>query len=75
MKFQVGDHVFLKASFTKDMMRFGVCGKLRPKHVSLFEILEIIRIVTHHLALPPSLARIYNVFDVSVLRKYIVLAM
>ncbi|KAL6311374.1 hypothetical protein AAG906_022965 [Vitis piasezkii] len=40
LEFEVGDHVFLKVSPMKSVMRFGRKGKLSPRFVGLFEILE-----------------------------------
>ncbi|GAV67347.1 Chromo domain-containing protein [Cephalotus follicularis] len=51
-------------------MRFGKKGKLAPRFVGLFKILERVAAVTYRLALPPSLANVHNVFHVSMLRKY-----
>ena len=39
LKFQVGDHVFLKVSPTKGVKRFGIKGKLSPRYIGPFEIL------------------------------------
>jgi hypothetical protein len=36
----VGDHVFLKVSPTKGVMRFGIKGKLSPRFIGQFEVLE-----------------------------------
>ncbi|XP_077237408.1 uncharacterized protein LOC143879108 [Tasmannia lanceolata] len=52
-------------------MRFGVRGKLNPRFVGPYEILENIGKVAYRLALPPSLSGVHNVFHVSLLRKYI----
>ncbi|XP_077223412.1 uncharacterized protein LOC143857025 [Tasmannia lanceolata] len=71
LKFEVGDNVLLKVSPTKGVMRFGVRGKLSPRFVGPYEILEKIGKVAYRLALPPSLSGVHNVFHVSVLRKYI----
>ncbi|XP_058068553.1 uncharacterized protein LOC131217629 [Magnolia sinica] len=70
LKFTVGDHVFLKVSPMKGLMRFGTKGKLAPRFIGLFEILERIGAVAYRLALPPQLANVHNVFHVSMLRKY-----
>ena len=69
--FGVGDHVFLKVSPMKGVIRFGVRGKLSPRFVGPFEVLDRIGEVAYRLALPPSLAGVHNVFHVSMLRKYI----
>ena len=69
LEFQVGDHVFLKVSPTKGVIRFGVRGKLNPRYIGPFEVLERIGPVAYRIALPPSLAGVHNVFHVSQLRK------
>lgn len=71
LEFRVGDHVFLKVSPTRGVFRFGVRGKLSPRYIGPFEILERFRDVAYRLALPPNLAGVHNVFHVSVLRKYV----
>ena len=40
LEFEVGDHIFLKVSSMKSVMRFGKNGKLSPRFVGPFEILE-----------------------------------
>ncbi|OMO80899.1 reverse transcriptase [Corchorus capsularis] len=70
LEFDVGDHVFLKVSPTKGVMRFGVRGKLSPRFIGPFEILEKVGEVAYRLALPPSLSGVHNVFHVSMLRKF-----
>ncbi|KAL9267539.1 Transposon Ty3-G Gag-Pol polyprotein-like protein [Drosera capensis] len=70
LEFIVGDHVFLKFSPTKGVMRFGKKGKLSPRYIGPFEILERIGEVAYRLALPVGLAGIHNVFHISMLRKY-----
>ena len=65
----VGDHVFLKVSPVKSVVRFGVKGKLNLRYVGPYEVLERIGPVAYRLALPPSLAGVHNVFHVSQLRK------
>ncbi|XP_022899315.1 uncharacterized protein LOC111412609 [Olea europaea var. sylvestris] len=55
----------------KGVLRFGKKGKLRPRFIEPFEILERIGVVAYRLALPPELAAEHNVFHVSILRKYV----
>uniref|UniRef100_A0A2N9HZT1 Tf2-1-like SH3-like domain-containing protein n=1 Tax=Fagus sylvatica TaxID=28930 RepID=A0A2N9HZT1_FAGSY len=52
-------------------MRFGHKGKLSPRYIGPFEILERVGLVAYRIALPPALSKIHNVFHVSSLRKYI----
>ena len=71
LEFEIGDKVFLKVSPMKGVMRFGKKGKLSPRFVGPFEVLERIGAVACRLALPPSLSAVHNVFHDSMLRKYI----
>ena len=70
LKFNVGDFVFLKVSPKKGIMRFGKKGKLAPRFIGPFEVLEKIGVVASRLALPPQLSLVHDVFHVSMLRKY-----
>ena len=71
VEFSVGDKVFLKIAPVKGIVRFGKKGKLSPRFVGPFEILEKVGKVAYRLALPPSLEKVHNVFHVSLLRKYV----
>ncbi|XP_022843391.1 uncharacterized protein LOC111366944 [Olea europaea var. sylvestris] len=53
------------------VIRFGKPGKLSPRHISPYEIVERIGLVAYRLALTTELSRIHDVFHVSMLRKYI----
>ena len=44
-EFEVGDHVFLKVNPKRGVVRFGKRGKLSPRLIGPFEILERIGIV------------------------------
>ena len=71
VEFQVGDYVFLRVSPWKGVRRFRKKGKLSPRFVGPFEILERIGQVAYRLALPPALSAVHNVFHVSALRRYV----
>ena len=71
LEFEVGAHVWLRVSPTRGVWRFGVKGKLSPRYVGPFEILERVGEVAYRLALPPALEGIHPVFHVSQLRLYI----
>ena len=70
LEFEVGDHVFLEVMPKRGVVRFGKRGKLSPRFIGPFEILERICIVAYRLALPPSMSGVHEVFHVSMLRKY-----
>ncbi|XP_049375609.1 uncharacterized protein LOC125840691 [Solanum verrucosum] len=59
-----------KVSPWKKIMRFGQKGKLSPRFIGPYEILERIGPVAYKLALPPELEKFHNVFHVSMLRRY-----
>ena len=66
----MGDHVFLKVMPKRIVVRFGKRGKLMPRYIRPFEILERVGTIAYRLALLPSLSGVYEVFHVSMLRKY-----
>nr|GEZ12771.1 hypothetical protein [Tanacetum cinerariifolium] len=70
LEFQPGDHVFLKVSPARGVRRFGIKGKLSPRFIRPFEILDRVGEVSYRLALPPQLSHVHNVFHVSLLRGY-----
>ena len=67
----MGDHVFLNVSPMKNVMRFGKKGKLSPRYVGPFQVLEKEGALAYRVALPPRLGKINDVFHVSSLRKYV----
>ncbi|GJS85868.1 putative reverse transcriptase domain-containing protein [Tanacetum coccineum] len=69
MEFQVGDKVMLKVSPWKGVVRFGKRGKLNPRYVGPFKVLEKVREVAYKLELPKELSRVHNTFHVSNLKK------
>ena len=66
----MGDKVFLKVLPLRKILRFGKKGKLSPRFIGSYEILERIVPVAYRLALPPELAKLHNVFYVSMLQRY-----
>jgi hypothetical protein len=69
LRFQVGDYVYLKVSPTRGLRRFKIRGKLVPRYIGPFKILEQRGEVAYHLELPPQLSDVHDVFHISQLRK------
>jgi hypothetical protein len=69
LQFEVGDHVYLKVSPMKDVKRFGVKGKLSPRYIGPFPILEKCGKVAYKLELSPSLVGGHDIFHISQLKK------
>jgi hypothetical protein len=61
--------VYLKVSPMKGVKRFGVAGKLSPRYIGPFLILEKCGKVAYKLELPPLLAGVHDIFHVSQLKK------
>ena len=62
--------MFLKVSPWKKILHFGRKGKLSPRFIGPYEILERVGPVAYRLALSPELAKLHDVFHVSMLRRY-----
>ncbi|GJV66096.1 putative reverse transcriptase domain-containing protein [Tanacetum coccineum] len=69
MDFQVGDKVMLKVLPWKGVVRFGKRGKLNPRYVGPFKVLERVGDIAYKLELPQELSRVHNTFHVSNLKK------
>ncbi|GJU69546.1 putative reverse transcriptase domain-containing protein [Tanacetum coccineum] len=69
MEFQVGDKVMLKVLPWKGVVHFGKRGKLNPRYVGPFKVLEKVGEVAYKLELPEELSRVHNTFHVSNLKK------
>ena len=63
--------MFLRVSQPKGIIRFGVTGKLKPRYLRPYPIVQQVGEMSCHLELPPQLPRIHNIFHVSQLRKYV----
>ena len=71
IEINVGDQVLLRVSPMKGVMRFGKKGKLAPRYVGPFPIIERIGPVAYRLGFPEHLHRIHDVFHISSLRRYL----
>ncbi|WVZ97960.1 hypothetical protein U9M48_043455 [Paspalum notatum var. saurae] len=69
LTFKVDDFMYLKVSPMRGIRRFNMKGKLAPRYIGLFKIVERKGEVAYKLELPSNLSGIHNVFHVSQLKK------
>ncbi|GKB06787.1 hypothetical protein Tco_0835020 [Tanacetum coccineum] len=69
LEFSVGEHVLLKVSSWKGVVRFRKKEKLAPRFIRPFEIIERIDPVAYRLRLPKELNGVHDTFHVSNLKK------
>jgi ribosomal protein L21E len=67
--YEVGDYVYLKVSPTKGVQRFGVKGKLAPRYIGPYGIIEKCGPVAYRIRLPDRFSAVHNVFHVTQLKK------
>jgi hypothetical protein len=69
LSFEIVDFVYLKVSPRRGTHRFRVKGKLAPRYVRPFKIIDRKGEVAYQLELPPQLSEVHDVFHVSQLKK------
>ncbi|GJV58142.1 putative reverse transcriptase domain-containing protein [Tanacetum coccineum] len=69
LEFQVGDRVMLKVSPWKGVIRFRKRGKLNPRYIGPFKILDRVGPVAYKLELPEELSNVHSTFHISNLKK------
>ncbi|GJZ65541.1 retrovirus-related pol polyprotein from transposon TNT 1-94 [Tanacetum coccineum] len=69
LEFEVGNRVLLTVTPWKGVVRFGKKGKLAPRYVGPFKILERIGLVAYRLRLPEELNSVHHTFHVSNQKK------
>jgi len=65
LEFKVGDYVYLKVSPMRGIKRFNVKGKLSPRYVGPFKIMDRRGEVAYQLELPEKLSGVHDLFHVS----------
>jgi hypothetical protein len=69
LSFGIRDFVYLKVSLMRGTRRFRVKGKLAPRYVGPFKIIDRKGEVAYQLELPPQLSDVHDVFHISQLKK------
>ncbi|GJT88685.1 putative reverse transcriptase domain-containing protein [Tanacetum coccineum] len=69
LEFEVGDKVMLKVSPWKGVIRFDKRGKLNPRYIGPFKILDRVGTLAYPLELLEQLSQIHSTFHVSNLKK------
>ena len=67
--FEIGDFVYLKVSPMRGVKRFHTKGKLSPRYVGPFKIIDRRGEVAYQLELPEQLSSVHDVFHMSQLKK------
>ena len=70
IRYEIGKKVFLKVLPWKKVMKFEKKGKLSPRFIGPYEVIEKVGPMAYRLALNSNLEKIHNVFHVSMLRRY-----
>ena len=71
LTFKVNDNVYLKVSPMRGIRRFNIKGKLAPRYIGPFRVLERKGEVTYRLELPTDLSGVHDVFHISQLKRYL----
>jgi hypothetical protein len=69
LEFEDGDHVYLQISPMKDVRRFGIKGKLAPRYIGMYPIIDKYESTSYQVELPSRLSGVHNVFHVSQLKR------
>jgi hypothetical protein len=69
LEFEVGDHVYLQVSPIKGVCYFGIKGKLAPRYIGPYPIIDKYGPTSYQVELPAKLSGVHNVFHVSQLKR------
>jgi hypothetical protein len=69
LEFEVGDHVYIRVSLMKGVCRFGIKGKLSPRYIGLYPIIDKYGPTSYQMELSLKLLGVHNVFHVSQLKR------
>jgi hypothetical protein len=69
LKFEVGNHIYLRISPMIGVRHFSIKGKLAPRYIDLYPIIDKYVPTSYQVELPAKLSRVHNVFHVSQLKR------
>jgi hypothetical protein len=69
LEFEVGDHVYLQVSPMKGVHHFGIKGKLAPRYIGPYSIIDKYGPTSYQVELSTKLSGVHNVFHVSQLKR------
>jgi hypothetical protein len=69
LEFEVGDRIYLRISPIKGVRCFGIKGKLVPRYIGPYPIIDKYGSMSYQVALPAKLSEVHNVFHVSQLKR------
>jgi hypothetical protein len=69
LEFEVGDHVYLRVSLMKSVHRFGIKGKLAPRYIDPYPIINKYGPTSYQVELSSKLSGVHNVFHVFQLKR------
>jgi hypothetical protein len=69
LEFEVGDHIYLWVSPIKGVCHFGIKGKLAPRYIGPYLIIDKYGLTSYQVELPAKLSWVHNVFHVSQLKR------
>jgi hypothetical protein len=71
LEFEVGDHIYFRVSPMKGVPRFNIKGKLAPRYIGLYPILDNYGSTSYQVELSAKLSGVHNVFHVSQLKTWL----
>jgi hypothetical protein len=69
LEFEVGDHIYLRVYPMKGVHHFGMKGKLTPRYIGPYPIIDKYGLLSYQVDLPSKLSGVHNVFHVSQLKR------
>jgi hypothetical protein len=69
MEFEMGDLVYLRVSTMKGVCRFRIKGKLAPRYIGLYPIIDKYGPTPCQVELSSKLSGVHNVFHISELKR------